>query len=687
MLGLSDILSEMLKYFFVIISFFIFTLSIPFGVGATDDSFIDQSTVIINQIRGPECCDAGKLDNFKQQISMLDKYKLIGNFTLRYDALNDDSFVNIVKSNNHHQYGALLEITPSLAQAANVQYKGKVENWYEAQHVFLIGYTVDERYKLIDEYMSKFKEVFGNYPKFSGSWMIDPISLRYLKQKYKIVAHQITREQFGTDSYTLYGGPVHYPYYPTKNWALIPSKMESDEMPLIMRQTIMDPVHIYGDKSDSFTSQPNDYFFRNDTILYFEHLFPQAHSQSNAYTFALVSLENSMTDIEHDEYAKQMEVIKKWSEVSESHKVLSVVDYESFFRSNNLNKLLTVYSGESKQLLEEKAWWINTKNYRVRVRFSNNELFISDLRVYDDSFSDPYIEQSAKSHGWWIVPFVLDGSRYSINNNDGLFLRNDRIIDNSDNPDELIRIQILNNLSDLEVKYKEDEILFFDKDVLLASFSKDSFYLNEAKFVPQKIWDKYPLNNLKFIKNKKELWGFKKLSDNKTFIPFVSSSVDLDETRESSKSLLFPETSFGVLDKNKTYLYENNLFSIVGRNPSRLVFFPKNKNGENILISSFPKVVSQSDVNISFHEQHNSNGMLFIDFTSDKAQVAKITISHGEFNKEVKVYFAPNCKKEVLYCITHPIKSWWFMRSIIEDKIRVYNQQKSNKEKFQNTEY
>ena len=678
-------IKKITKIGYIFVAIIIFLLIFTEFVFATPITaeFLNQSTVIINQIRGGECCDIGSATFFQKQISMLDKHALIGNFTLRYDALDDNLFTDIAKENLKHEYGALLEVVPSLAKDADVFYKGDDNSWYEAQHIFLIGYEENERYKLIDVYMEKFYEVFGKYPQFSGAWMIDPLSLHYIKDKYGVVAHQITREQFGTDSYTLYGGPVHYPYYPSKNWALIPSLQTSKEMPLIIRQTISDPVHTYGDQSDSFTSQPNDYFLRNDTTTYFGHLFLQAHSQLNPYTFSLVSLENSMTEAEHNEYEKQIKIIAKWRDDDKKHQVLSVLNYESIFRNNNLVNFLTVYSGVSQQFPKEWAWWINTNAYRVRVRLSNGELFISDLRIFDESFSDPYLNNPAKNYGWWIVPFALDGSRYSEHETNEFFLRDDRLGINSDNPEELIRVQLIANVNDLKVSREEDTILFFDDDVLLASFSENSFSLSDPLFLPKETWPKYFLNNLKFIEDEKELWGFSKLVDSATYTPFVAPSLNFDKIRISHRPLLFPEITFGILDKNKTYLYENNLFAIAGRNPSRLIFFPKNINGENILLSSFPAVISAADIGISLYKPHNSNGMIFIDVDSDKAQKIKLTVSHSDFNKEINIYFAPNCKEDIFYCLVHPRKSLWYGKTIIEDKIREFRQQESDKKKFQ----
>lgn len=52
-----------------------------------------------------------------------------------------------------------------------------------------------------------------------------------------------------------------------------------------------------------------------------------------------------------------------------------------------------------------------TNQIYVRLRLSLNELFIDDIRAYDESFAGPYLFDKANAIGWWIVPFLLDLSR------------------------------------------------------------------------------------------------------------------------------------------------------------------------------------------------------------------------------------------------------------------------------------
>jgi hypothetical protein len=50
--------------------------------------------------------------------------------------------------------------------------------------------------------------------------------------------------------------------------------------------------------------------------------------------------------------------------------------------------------------------------YRMRVIKNGTETAITDIRVYSPQLTDPYNNTVAKHEGYWIVPFLLDGSRW-----------------------------------------------------------------------------------------------------------------------------------------------------------------------------------------------------------------------------------------------------------------------------------
>lgn len=639
-------------------------------------------TLIINQVRGQECCDKGSVENLKNQLDALDQLQLSANFAVRYDALIDENFSALLQQQKRSLLGGLLEITPGLAHAAGVNYKGTEDSWYEAQNIFLIGYSLDERQRLIDAFMNKFKTYFGEYPSFTTAWMIDARSLKYLKETYGVVLHQITREQFGTDSYTLYGGPIHYPYWPSENWALIPSK-QSLSMPLIVRQTIMDPVYSYGDTSNSYTSQPNDYFSRGVNIEYFKHLFLQAHNQKQDYTFALIGLENSMGEEFQKEYVEQLAIVKDWLGQGEQNVLVAPSALVNFLKTQKDN--FSVYDGKSQNAPNEQAFWITTDNYRTRVRLSEGKLFISDLRLYSSDFKDPYLDKSAGLLGWWIVPFVLDGSRYFLQQDSKLIqnLRNDYLKGRDMNYSIPTNITIAEQISpeEFQVEKSDSSLTLRIKRQVIARFEKGRFYLAKSESKLANSATNYILRSLQYYsKEGNALWGFE--AKDGFYYPFVLGD-SLNKERQDRPALNFPQLEDRVLDIKLSELFVNNKYALVGRNPVRLILFPRDQDGNPVLISAKPKVESTKALgSISIIKPNSANGMIFIDLTNNQPLQAEILLTINGFESKTKVYFAPDCKKTLIYCFTHPVQAWWYVRTKFDDLGRERSRQQTLEEKF-----
>lgn len=645
-----------------------------------------HATLIINQVRGTECCSSGNINNLRLQLNTVTNLNLPTTFTLRYDVLQNQGFLQLIKNyqnNPNIEWGAFLEITPQLAKDAGVEYGGDESNWYEAQFAYLIGYSLGDRKKLLETYMQKFKEALGDYPKSTTAWMIDPFSLQLLKSQYDVQIHQITREQMGVDSYTLYGGPAHYPYYPSQNWALVPSaQTENELMPIIVRQTITDPVYNYGDDSSSFTSQPNDYALRKADFSYFEHLYLQAHSQNQHQdTFALIGLENSMPDEIQQEFIKQLNFVKKHQKENQNQQVLLAKEFAEFYKNKHVaNPELTVYEGQDQKEANEKAWWITTPHYRLRLRLSDKELFISDLRVYDDDFTDPYLENSAKKLGWWIVPFIIDGSRYPANDQSLRFdlLNNDSLTELKRTESEPGRISLAEKIEqkNLRIEISDEEFKVFHQEQLLAIFNKKNIATtkNVIDLTQNALLEKI---------QKDQPWQLEKITSQDNLDVFEIKIKEqenlLEEMRQKHYPLLFPELSEHPLDSRNTYLYKNNRFAMAGRNPVRLVLFPKDQYGYPITLKTEPKITVADEIDgVEVKAQHGQNGMLFLDFINDKPLKTSVTISKDDWSETLNIYFAPNCKSDLVYCITHPQQTTWYVRNFLGDKWRTLKEKMKN---------
>ncbi len=363
--------------------------------------------VFINQVRGEECCSKGNLDNLEKQVNAFVQYQIPAFFVIRYDALANPEYVDYLKqqtvANPNIKLGLMIEITPHLAIDSGVKYKDGEERWFEAQNSFTIGYEKEDRKKIIDRLFTIFKKDFGYYPSLTSSWLIDTESLNYMHDRYRVAAQQITREQWGQDSYTLYGGPPHYPYPASRNWAFIPDFKEKNPV-LILRQTVTDPLYNYGETKKAFTSQPNDYLVSGLDFNYFQKLLNQSLFEQKTTGFALLGLENSMEENYQNEYLKQIEYI---SQLKDRMAFPDLKQLSAYWQKQQT----TSYSG--KDLIKgtnNQVEFITTPESRKRVRKSKGKIFTTDYRYFSSEFSDPYTGYTAIKYGYWIVPYAIDYS-------------------------------------------------------------------------------------------------------------------------------------------------------------------------------------------------------------------------------------------------------------------------------------
>ncbi|MEA2056096.1 MAG: hypothetical protein U9O78_00040 [Patescibacteria group bacterium] len=695
---------RLVSYFVII--FYAFTLFHPSPTLAKP-----HYTVIINQVRGDSCCQPGSVKNLKQQLEYLQNNNLTANFVLRYDALFQPEIITKLKNSNH-QIGAYLEIIPSLTQAAAITHQSDETKWYQAQNAYLVGYSQEQRQKIIDVYMNKFQQELGYYPQLTTAWMIDAWSLSYLKKQYGVLVHQITREQFGTDSYTLSGGPPHYPYWPNSNWALIPNATKNTTMPLIVRQTISDPVYNYGDQSNSYTSQPNDYLLREASTTYFKHLFLQAHNQPQAnLTFALLGLENSMTDNIQQEFAKQLDFVGQWQNEAENQ-VINASAFYHWYRQNYQPSF--IYQGQNQNEPAEKAWWLTTDNYRLRVRLSDHNLFIADIRIYDPNLEGPYFAKQANLLGWWIVPYVLDGSRFLA---DGAGVEtnfftssNDYLLNRQAKLGEPSQILLASdvNADNLQSEKNNEyfEIRLADKVLLKANedsfcfVSEDEADQSTAKQAPALAKVMGNLNKLTWVDREGHFqWGLQPISATpssssisailsssstpsnsetpsnssdsylKCFVPKIDPR-NFTKQRDMYPQLLFPELKIQNISAEKTNASLNNRWAVAQRNPLRLVVAPRDDGDNMVLAKEKIEVKTEPATDITINTPNPENGLVFIDLNHPQPSKVEIHLSLGSFAQNLTGYFVPNCYDDKLYCLTHPRQTWWFVQNWLGDKAR-----------------
>lgn len=655
------------------LNFYLFPLSSVFA-----DFQYPAHVFFINQVRGSPCCQEGSLSNVKKQVEVFVKYNIPAYFVLRYDVLTDNEytkyFQQMVKIHPAIiNIGIFIEIIPSLAEKANISYKGSKKTWHEAQNLFTIGYSPEERKKLTDTLFKTFHNAFGFYPKVTSSWMIDTPTLNYIHSKYAVAIHQITREQWGTDSYTLYGGPPHYPYPPSENWLFIPDYERSDP-PLIVRQTITDPLFNYGDTTNAFTSQPNDYTRDKKTFAYFTRLLDMAIKQDTKKGFALLGLENSMADIYQDEYLKQIAHINTLKK-EEAVTFPTVEELVSYWKQ----KKVTLYRGQD--VIDNRpleGHWITTPRYRMRLKVEKNDVSITDMRIFDPRLTDPYNEDTAKKGGFWITPYLIDGSYQfpQVKNDVGQKTTQINLPEKADRQ----RVKVItHDNNSLTLGYKSQSgklvrLLFTEEKIIVKSVMKDDFvYTNHnPQFHPVEYIKKEGGFVLQW-KIQKQISHALTLSCNKKDCTMTFSLQPhlLPMLRKDHYLFMFPEPAERPLSQGKTVFYAHNQYAIAGRNPIRIIVAPHDQNGFPTILSKPLEITSTKPIDfIKDTTDLVNDNVQYLDIENGQPLSSTIIVKLGNIEKKITVFFAPNCKKQPTYCLVHPKETFWYIKTIVNDKIR-----------------
>lgn len=152
---------------------------------------------VINFIRGIEPREKTDLyEPVENQLELLERYRMKGMFLLQYDALTDPRFVEMLRG-PPHEIGCWLKIVEPMCAAAGIPWRGRVPWDWHSDVGFSVGYLPEERERLADVLLEKFRELFGESPRSVGLWMIDAHTLAYLERRYGIAASCNCKDQWG----------------------------------------------------------------------------------------------------------------------------------------------------------------------------------------------------------------------------------------------------------------------------------------------------------------------------------------------------------------------------------------------------------------------------------------------------------------------------------------------------------
>lgn len=382
---------------------------------------------IINFIRQTdyrvENADSLLYETVCEQVKLVNKYDLPATFLLQYDALINPLYQDLLKSklNDHSEIGAWWELTQPQIEAAGIKWRGEHSWVSHANIAFSTGYTKEERERLVDVYMAKFKEIFGTYPKSIGSWFIDAHTLGYMYDKYKIVASCNCKDQVGTDGYTLWGGYWNQAYYPSRVNAYMPAQTEEGQIPVpIFRMLGSDPIYQYDDglgqeRQGVISLEPVyekagmdrrwvDYFLEsivNQPCLAFN--YAQA-GQENSFTWSNMSKGLEMQ-------IPILDSLRKENKIRVETLGESGAWFKECFKVTPATAVttLTDVRGEG-----NKTVWFNSRYYRANLLWEKGTFRVRDIHLFDESYKSAYLEKPGDGNQFlfYTLP-VVDGFMWS----------------------------------------------------------------------------------------------------------------------------------------------------------------------------------------------------------------------------------------------------------------------------------
>lgn len=347
------------------------------------------------------------------EYSEVSKRNLPASWLFTYDVLENQQVTDFAKQMDQKQdLGIFLEVTPNFAKNAGVIYN-KTDSWHRSNSVFLIGYSQDDRKKLIDVVFKKFKSDFGYYPRSVGAWWVDSFSLSYMKDKYGIIATLGCADQFYTDGYSLWGQYWSTPFYPAKFHAGMPARSIETKLDLVLLQwAARDPLNGYsGERASSYSTQ--DYYTRNLPDEYYEKLIKlYALKNKNQFGQITLGLEGDFPEETYREkFAQHLDTIQRIS-TKENITITNMKDFSLWYRQTFPN-LSPAHVIEADDLLGSKikSIWYQSPAYRIGLTYNeeNQELKIIDWRTFQDNFQEPfYLTPNTQLNLYINTPSLID---------------------------------------------------------------------------------------------------------------------------------------------------------------------------------------------------------------------------------------------------------------------------------------
>lgn len=373
--------------------------------------------------RSEEITETVLYQTVERQVEQLAEYRLPATFLLQYDALVNPRYRELLTTKVYPgtEIGGWWEITQPHVEAAGLEWRGRYPWDWHADVGFATGYTPEERCKLVDVYMEKFKEVFGKYPTAIGSWFIDAYTLGYMYDKYGIVASCNCKDQIGTDGYTLWGGYWNQAYYPSRVNAYMPAQTRKGQIPVpVFRMLGSDPIYQYdncvGGALQGVISLEPVYGDSGANREWVEWFFRSIFEEPClAFGYTQAGQENSFT---WPSMEKGLNIqIPMLAELSREGRISieTLSRTGAWFREKfPVTPATAVTALTDYRDKDRKTVWYDSRYYRANLLWEGDTFCIRDIHLFDERMESDYYRKAGTTNQcvYTTLP-VVDGCMWS----------------------------------------------------------------------------------------------------------------------------------------------------------------------------------------------------------------------------------------------------------------------------------
>ena len=345
----------------------------------------------------------GDFQTVLEQLETCKQYGLPVTFALKYDALVDPHYQTLLKErlDDCDEIGVWWEIDRTLCEAAGVRWKGGGEYSLHVSVAQSIGYTPEDRIKMIDVYMRDFKAVFGCYPTSVSSFVMDIISYTHFKERYGVVAAGLCRDQIGVDGFTLWGGYFGQAYYPSRQNEYMPAQTREQQLDLPVFR-LLGPCPLYNFEDGLrpgchgvFTMEPVAQYGQRETTVDW-YLRQLTRQPTLGFSYLQAGQENTyLWDLMRTGYELQISKIAALAASGEARvETLSETGrwYAEKYRLTPPTTIAAPCDWNPANGLQ--TLWYESRFYRTSFLWDQRVFSIRDLFVFHEDYASRYLEGS-----------------------------------------------------------------------------------------------------------------------------------------------------------------------------------------------------------------------------------------------------------------------------------------------------